>query len=94
MLARHHGIPFYAAAPVSTFDFRCRSGRDIPIEERDTEEVLTFAGVRIAPEGAVAWNPSFDVTPAEFLAGIVTEDGVLRPPFGDAIARYQKSEAK
>lgn len=82
VLARYHGIPFYTAAPMSSFDFRLSSGAQIPVEERDENEVLCFAGQRVAAEGAHAWNPSFDVTPNELLTGIVTDRGIFRHPFG------------
>jgi methylthioribose-1-phosphate isomerase len=77
--AKEHGIPFYVAAPRSTFDLTIASGKEIPIEERPHEEVTTFAGKRIAPEGVPAWNPAFDVTPAKFITAIVTERGVIQP---------------
>ncbi len=86
--ARHFGIPFYVAAPTSTIDWECTSGAAIPIEERDAEEVLTAWGVdgsgevvqvRTANPASTARNPAFDVTPAELVAGIVTERGVVRP---------------
>lgn len=85
VLAHHHGIPFYTAAPVSTFDLNCRDGSDIPIEERDKCEVLSFAGKQTAPDGADAYNPAFDVTPHGLVTGIVTEFGVIRPPFDENI---------
>ena len=86
VLAKENGIPFYIAAPTSTVDPRCRTGADIPIEERDAEEVLLISGrdesgqvrkVRIAPEGAPARNPAFDVTPAKYIRGIITEKGIV-----------------
>jgi methylthioribose-1-phosphate isomerase len=83
VLAKYHGLPFYAAAPLSSFDFSIASGAEIPIEQRDENEVLSFAGQRVTPEGAHAFNPSFDVTPNELLSGIVTERGVFRHPFGN-----------
>ena len=79
LLARAHEIPFYVAAPVSTFDFALESGADIPIEERDTKEVLFMGEYRVAPEGAEALNPAFDVTPAALVTGIITDRGVLTP---------------
>ena len=85
-LAHRHGVPFYVAAPLSTFDTRLPDGGAIPIEERAEEEVTALAGVEIAPRGARAFNPAFDVTPAGLVAGIVTEMGVLVPPYGPAIA--------
>jgi S-methyl-5-thioribose-1-phosphate isomerase len=79
LLAREHGVPFYVAAPRSTFDGACASGVDIPIEERAESEVLEVGGQRLAPEGTRARNPAFDVTPAKLVTGFVTEDGVLAP---------------
>jgi methylthioribose-1-phosphate isomerase len=79
--AAHHGVPLYAVAPTSTIDPATATGAGIPIEERSEDEVLAPLGTRFAPEGASAWNPAFDVTPAALLAGIVTENGVHRPPF-------------
>ena len=86
VLARVHDIPFIVAAPLSTFDPRAASGDDIPIEQRDPREVTSFAGVAVAPEEARAENPAFDVTPASHIRAIVTERGVLRPPFARSIA--------
>lgn len=79
LLARAHEIPFYVAAPVSTFDFDLEKGADIPIEERDTKEVLFMGEYRVAPEGAEALNPAFDVTPAALVTGIITNRGVFTP---------------
>ncbi|GGM91190.1 methylthioribose-1-phosphate isomerase [Thermus composti] len=85
VLAHHHGIPFYAALPLSSVDPRLRSGEGIPIEERPPEEVLTIRGLRLAPEGFPAYHPAFDLTPHRFLTGIITEKGVLYPPFDEAL---------
>lgn len=82
VVAKYHGLPFYTAAPMSSFDFSIASGAQIPIEQRDENEVLSLAGQRIAANGAHAYNPSFDVTPNELLSGIITERGVFRHPFG------------
>jgi methylthioribose-1-phosphate isomerase len=87
VLAQRHGIPFYVAAPLSTIDPRTPSGEAVVIEERDPAEVVELAGRRIAPEGADAANPAFDVTPAELVTAIVTEAGVLEPPYEEAIER-------
>ncbi len=87
VLANHHGIPFYVAAPVSTIDINIPSGKDIPIEERNPKEVVEIAGVRIAPEGVKVFNPAFDITPAELVSAIITEKGVLRPPFREELLR-------
>jgi methylthioribose-1-phosphate isomerase len=85
VLAREHGVPFYVAAPASTFDLSLPRGDAIPIEERADEEVLAFASVRTAPDGAKAYNPAFDVTPAGLIAGIVTERGVILRPDADGV---------
>jgi methylthioribose-1-phosphate isomerase len=78
--ARHHGVRFMVVAPTSTVDMQAASAAEIPIEERDSMEVLGLAGKRIAAEGAEAWNPAFDVTPAELVDAIVTEMGVVLKP--------------
>lgn len=80
ILARAHGIPFYVAAPSSTVDPSLDTGEKIPIEERDPEEVTNVMGrLRIAPEGVGAANPAFDMTPAEYITGIITEKGIFKP---------------
>lgn len=84
--AAHHGIPFYVAAPRCTFDLQLATGTQIPIEERSPDEVTRVEGIQIAPHGCVAWNPAFDVTPASLVSAFITEVGVLRPPYGPAIA--------
>ena len=81
VLAEQHKIPFYVAAPVSTFDFSMETGEDIPIEERNPEEVTTFCGVACTPAGVDVFNPAFDVTPYHLITAIITEYGVLRPPY-------------
>lgn len=86
VLAARHGVPFYVAAPRSTFDPRIASGAEIPIEERSGAEVTHLAGQRVAADGTEGFNLAFDVTPAELIAALVTEAGVLRPPYGEAIA--------
>jgi methylthioribose-1-phosphate isomerase len=85
VLAKEHGIPFYVAAPVSTFDFATATGRDIPIEERPPEEVTHLAGRRVAAEGVAVRNPAFDVTPHRYVTAIVCEKGVARPPFAESL---------
>ena len=81
VLARHHGVPFYVAAPFSTIDPALRSGGHIPIEERDAGEVRRMGGHLTAPEGSPVFNPAFDVTPATLITAIITERGVFRPPY-------------
>src|SRR5690606_24551657 len=88
ILARHHGIPFIVAAPVSSFDLSLRDGSMIPIEQRSAGEVTTVAGNAIAPEGCEAVNPAFDVTPADLITAIVTERGVIEAPGVESIARH------
>src|SRR5581483_6748338 len=80
VLAKEHGIPFYVAAPSSTFDLELPSGKEIPIEERSPDEVGSHAGKRVAPEGVSAWNPAFDVTPARYVTAFFTERGVIEAP--------------
>jgi len=79
IVAKHFGIPFYVAAPISTFDFNTKTGADIVIEERSETEVTMVKDIRIAPVGSPAKNPAFDVTPAELVAGFITEKGILKP---------------
>ena len=81
VLAREHNVPFYIAAPRSTIDLSIPSGDEIPIEERSGDEVTIIGGSRIAPEGMAVLNPAFDVTPHRYIAAIVTEAGLVRPPF-------------
>lgn len=89
VLARHHGIPFYVAAPLSTVDPEAKSGAEIPIEERSVEEVIAFGGVRVAPSGVAVRNPAFDVTPHDLVTALVTEEGVIYPPFAEHLARLK-----
>jgi methylthioribose-1-phosphate isomerase len=81
VLAKEHGIPFYVAAPWSTIDLATADGNAIPIEERNAREVTHVGATQLAPEGAHIRNPSFDVTPAKYITAIVTERGIVRPPF-------------
>jgi len=81
VLAHHHGIPFYVAAPQSTIDYSIASGQDIPIEERDPEEVRSVRGVYLTVKGAEVFNPAFDVTDNRLITGIITEKGVVFPPY-------------
>ncbi len=85
LAARAHGVPFYIAAPTSTIDLSIPSGDAIPIEERPSNEVLQIGEALIAPEGTQAFNPAFDVTPAEYITGIITEMGIARPPYTQSL---------
>jgi methylthioribose-1-phosphate isomerase len=85
VLAQAHGVPFYIAAPISTIDLGCPSGQSIPIEERSAAEVTDTFGKKIAPEGIAVRHPAFDVTPARLITAIITDRGVLWPPFGHSI---------
>mgnify|MGYP005853109901 CR=1 FL=1 len=93
VLARENGVPFYIAAPGSTVDLECPTGADIVIEERGPEEVRTFAGTAVAPPGAPVFNPAFDVTPAAYIEGIITERGVLRFPYKEGLCRLREEPA-
>ncbi len=88
-LCRLYDIPFYSAFPVSTIDFSIATGAQIPIEERDAEEVTHIQGVQVAPTGMQVYNPAFDVTPHEHVTGLITEKGILYPPFDQAIAQLK-----
>jgi methylthioribose-1-phosphate isomerase len=85
VLAREHRIPFYVAAPLSTIDLKTPDGSQIPIEERSAREVTHVGPSQIAPAGARIWNPAFDVTPNHLIAGIITERGIIRPPYVEAL---------
>jgi len=85
VLANAHGIPFYVAAPSSTFDLSLASGDGIPIEQRDAREITHGFGRQTAPDGASVYNPAFDVTPARLISGIITEKGMIRPVSAEAI---------
>jgi methylthioribose-1-phosphate isomerase len=87
VLAQTHNIPFYVAAPRSTIDPTIPDGSAIPIEERDPREITHFNGRLIAPEGVVAFNPAFDVTPNKLITGIITEVGILKRPFKASIRK-------
>jgi methylthioribose-1-phosphate isomerase len=87
--AQKHGVPFYIAAPISTIDFDIAAGTDIPIEQRAAEEVTEGFGRRTAPPSAAVYNPAFDVTPHELIAAIITEAGVIRPPYEQQLPELQ-----
>jgi methylthioribose-1-phosphate isomerase len=88
------GVPFYVVAPTSTVDFALEAGRDIPIEEREPSEVTTVSEKRITPSGVPAYNPAFDVTPAELVTGIITERGLVEPPFRPGLSRQRPGPAQ
>jgi len=87
VLARENGIPFYSVCPTSTVDLSLPSGEQITIEERDPVEVTHVGGVSIAPEGVAVYNPAFDVTPQHYVTGIVTEEGIVAPPFAPGLRK-------
>ncbi|MDQ3979370.1 MAG: S-methyl-5-thioribose-1-phosphate isomerase [Actinomycetota bacterium] len=91
VLALHHGLPFYVAAPTSTIDLACPTGTDIPIERRSPEEVTAVGATVVAPLGMPAENRAFDVTPADLVTAIITEEGVAEPSFGPSLARLVKT---
>ena len=92
ILAREHGIPFYIAAPSSTFDLSIKSGAEIPIEQRAADEVCNFGGTRTAPEGIDVFNPAFDVTEAQDIAAIITEKGVIDSPNLESVAKHLEAD--
>jgi len=91
VLAAYHKIPFYVAAPLSTFDLSLKNGKEIPIERRGKKEILEFGGRRIAPAGVKAYNPAFDVTPHKLITAIVTERGIIKRPY--EVKRYRRVRA-
>jgi len=91
ILANHHGIPFYVAAPLSTFDANLPDGTGIPIEHRHQDEITGYGGVRWAPEGVSVANPAFDITPAELITAIITERGIINFPNRESISQLMMS---
>ncbi|ABB58022.1 S-methyl-5-thioribose-1-phosphate isomerase [Synechococcus elongatus] len=85
LAAKAHGVPFYVACPISTIDRSLATGAEIEIEERDGREITEIRGQAIAPAGTKTWNPAFDITPAELVTAIITERGILYPPYGQAL---------
>lgn len=94
VLAKEHNIPFYIAAPASTFDFDIATGDEIKIEERSGDEVRMFQGIPSAPPNVAVFNPGFDVTPGDLITGIITEYGVLEKPYISAIAKLKENVSK
>lgn len=88
VLAKHHGLPFYVAAPSNTFDLKLMSGDDIPIEQRDRDEVAAPYGIKIVPDQASVLNAAFDVTPASYVDAIITEQGIIAEPNAEKIAEH------
>ena len=93
VLARRHGVPFYVAAPTSSIDLDCPDGAHIPIEERDADEVTHVGGCRVAAAGVNVFNPAFDVTPAELVTAIVTEEGVVSGDYDTGLRRMVEAAA-
>jgi len=94
VLAKENGIPFYVAAPISTVDLACPDGDRIPIEQRNPKEVTHIAGKQMTPDGVSIENPAFDVTPAKYVAAIITERGIAREPYRESLERLAGAEAK
>ena len=88
LLAKAHNIPFYVAGPLSTFDLKTKTGDDIPIEQRGREEIICGFGKQTAPSDVKVYNPAFDVTPNELIAGLITEKGIIRAPYTENIKKF------
>src|ERR1700734_370138 len=93
VLAKENGIPFYVAAPISTIDPACPNGDMIPIEQRDAKEVTHIAGKQMVPDGVSIENPAFDVTPAKYVAAIITEKGIARAPYNESLQKLAGKES-
>jgi methylthioribose-1-phosphate isomerase len=93
ILAKEHGIPFYVAAPISTVDLACPDGDHIPIEQRNPKEVTHIAGKQMVPDGVAIENPAFDVTPAKYVAAIITEKGIAHAPYGQSLQKLAGTES-
>ncbi|MFH1737134.1 MAG: S-methyl-5-thioribose-1-phosphate isomerase, partial [Actinomycetota bacterium] len=93
-LAARHNVPFYIAAPVSTIDLATPGGEHIEVEERSAEEVLSCRGTRIAPPDAEAINPAFDITPAGLITSIITDQGIVEPPYEESLAAAKGAAGK
>ena len=94
VLAKEHGIPFYVAAPISTVDLNTPDGSKIPIEERSAKEVTHIAGRQMVPDGVSVENPAFDVTPARYVAAIITENGIARAPYDQSLRKLVETPAE
>ncbi len=93
LLAHAHGVPFYVAAPLSTIDIATPDGDGIPMEQRNAREMTHVGSMRMTPEAASVWNPAFDVTPAALVSGIITERGIVRPPYSETLRALFPAEA-
>src|SRR5262245_32457032 len=91
ILAKEHGIPFYVAAPISTVDLACPDGSQIPIEQRNSKEVTHIAGKQMVPDGVEVENPAFDVTPAKYVAAIITEKGIAKAPYEQSLRKLAEA---
>jgi methylthioribose-1-phosphate isomerase len=91
VLAKEHSIPFYVAAPISTVDLECPDGSKIPIEQRNPREVTHIAGKQMVPDGVQIENPAFDVTPAQYVAAIITERGIARAPYTESLKKLSEA---
>src|ERR1700719_772790 len=94
VLAKEHGIPFYVAAPISTVDLATSDGSKIPIEQRNAREVTHIAGKQMVPDGVQVENPAFDVTPAKYVAAIITEKGIARAPYSESLKQLSEASSK
>jgi len=94
VLAKENGIPFYVAAPISTVDMACPDGTRIPIEQRNSREVSHIAGKQMVPDGVAIENPAFDVTPAKYVAAIITERGIARAPYDESLRKLAGIDVK
>jgi len=94
VLAKEHGIPFYVAAPISTVDLATSDGSKIPIEQRNAREVTHIAGKQMVPDGVQVENPAFDVTPAKYVAAIITERGIARAPYTKSLRKLSEASSK
>ncbi|MBQ2593422.1 MAG: S-methyl-5-thioribose-1-phosphate isomerase, partial [Candidatus Riflebacteria bacterium] len=85
VLCKYNGVPFYVAAPTSTFDMSIKYDDEIVIEQRNPDEIRCFGGVQVAPTGVKVYNPAFDVTPPELITGIITDKGIIEPIYAETI---------
>jgi methylthioribose-1-phosphate isomerase len=91
VICKMYGVPFYSVVPLSTVDFETPTGADIPIEQRDSTEITRIQGIQVAPDGMDVYNPAFDITPYQNITGIITEVGIIRPPFAQQIEEIRRA---